>query len=133
MQPERALALHNLLAGATRVMALQRQRSKLGPFDYAALMQLTLAPEGLTAGEVGTALKLTTGSVTKLIDRLEEQGLVKRQPNPIDRRSTVVKTTTRASRMVARDLRDTMAALDQERPLSTDERAAAAAVFSSIG
>ena len=113
-------------------MANQRQRSRLGPYDYAALMQLTLATDGLTAGEVGNSLKLTTGSVTKLIDRLEEQGLVKRLANPNDRRSTVVRATTKATRLVARDLRDMVDALDGGGSLSKDETAAAAAVYSVI-
>jgi DNA-binding MarR family transcriptional regulator len=50
-----------------------------------------LMQEGaMTAGEIGNRLSLTSGSVTTLIDRLERQNLVQRQPHPTDRRKVVV-------------------------------------------
>ncbi len=44
----------------------------------------------LTAGEIAYRLSLTSGSVTTLIDRLERQELVKRQPHAKDRRKVIV-------------------------------------------
>jgi DNA-binding MarR family transcriptional regulator len=44
----------------------------------------------MTAGVIGNRLSLTSGSVTTLIDRLERQDLVKRQPHPKDRRKVIV-------------------------------------------
>ncbi len=44
----------------------------------------------MTAGEIGNRLSLTSGSVTTLIDRLERQDLVKRQPHTKDRRKVIV-------------------------------------------
>lgn len=50
-----------------------------------------LIQEGaMTAGEIGNRLSLTSGSVTTLIDRLEAQELVQRQPHPTDRRKVLV-------------------------------------------
>lgn len=61
----------------------------LGITDMKTLSILT--QEGpMTAGGIGNRLSLTSGSVTTLIDRLEGQGLVKRQPHPSDRRKVVV-------------------------------------------
>ena len=37
-----------------------------------------------------TRLLLSSGAATFLVDRLEEAGLVSRQPNPTDRRTTLV-------------------------------------------
>ena len=34
---------------------------------------------------------LTTGGVTVLLDRLEKAGYIRREPNPQDRRSTIVR------------------------------------------
>ncbi len=44
----------------------------------------------MTAGEIGNRLSLTSGSITTLIDRLERQDLVKRQPHAKDRRKVIV-------------------------------------------
>ena len=50
-----------------------------------------LIQEGsMTAGEIGKRLGLTSGSVTTLIDRLEQQELVKRQPHAKDRRKVII-------------------------------------------
>lgn len=45
---------------------------------------------GLTAGEIGARLGLTSGSVTALVDRLVRAGLVERAPDPADRRRALV-------------------------------------------
>lgn len=50
-----------------------------------------LMQEGsMTAGQLAERLSLTTGAVTNVIDRLEKHELVKRTPDPDDRRKVVV-------------------------------------------
>ncbi|ELR72295.1 Transcriptional regulator, MarR family [Fulvivirga imtechensis AK7] len=44
----------------------------------------------LTAGDLAELTGLTTGSVTALIDRFEKKGLVKRQPDSVDRRKVFI-------------------------------------------
>ncbi|ORV59729.1 hypothetical protein AWC06_16590 [Mycobacterium fragae] len=44
-----------------------------------------------TPGELARCTGLTTGGVTVMLDRLEKGGYVKRQPNPRDRRSVLVR------------------------------------------
>ncbi|MDP2712262.1 MAG: MarR family transcriptional regulator [Solirubrobacteraceae bacterium] len=56
-----------------------------------------------TAGEIASALGLTSGSVTTLLDRLERAGYVRRTPDPDDRRRVRVKLTALA-RELAREL-----------------------------
>lgn len=51
---------------------------------------LLLRQGPLTAGEWATHTGLSTGAITGLIDRLEKQGLVVRQPAETDRRKVVV-------------------------------------------
>lgn len=48
-----------------------------------------------TPGELGRQLALTTGGVTVMLDRLEKKGYVKREPNPLDRRSLLVSVLSR--------------------------------------
>ncbi len=43
-----------------------------------------------TAGRLAEAMGLTTGAVTRLIDRLEQAGYVRRVPDPSDRRRVIV-------------------------------------------
>lgn len=45
---------------------------------------------GLRAGELACEIGLTPGATTRLIDRLERQALLRRVPDPADRRRTVV-------------------------------------------
>jgi DNA-binding MarR family transcriptional regulator len=44
----------------------------------------------VTAGELAAHTGLTTGGITRVVDRLERAGLVRRQPDPGDRRRVLV-------------------------------------------
>jgi DNA-binding MarR family transcriptional regulator len=58
--------------------------------DLRCLSLLTSAGS-LTAGELGQQLGLgTTGAVTRMVDRLERAGYVRRQPDPRDRRRVII-------------------------------------------
>ncbi|MEV0250017.1 MarR family transcriptional regulator [Nocardia sp. NPDC050712] len=61
----------------------------LGATDLYALNILELSGP-LTPGELGTRSGLTTGPTTRLIDRLEAAGYVRRAPVPGDRRKVTV-------------------------------------------
>ena len=43
--------------------------------------------------EIATELGITTGGTSKLIDRIEAEGLCRRRPNPEDRRSSLLELT----------------------------------------
>ncbi|HJP77126.1 MAG TPA: MarR family transcriptional regulator [Pseudonocardiaceae bacterium] len=57
----------------------------LGPTDVYTLNLLCTFGQ-LTAGQLAERTGLTTGAVTRLIDRLERAGHVRRVPDPVDRR-----------------------------------------------
>ncbi|MFI6959258.1 MarR family winged helix-turn-helix transcriptional regulator [Nocardia sp. NPDC050408] len=61
----------------------------LGATDLYALNILELNG-AMTPGELGTRSGLTTGPTTRLIDRLEDAGYVRRVPVPGDRRKVIV-------------------------------------------
>ncbi|MCX4581901.1 MarR family winged helix-turn-helix transcriptional regulator [Streptomyces sp. NBC_01481] len=66
----------------------------LGATDLYALNILQL--EGaMTPGELGARTGLTTGPTTRLIDRLERAGYVRRAPDPDDRRKVIVEPVGR--------------------------------------
>ncbi|MEV7565437.1 MarR family winged helix-turn-helix transcriptional regulator [Streptomyces tanashiensis] len=62
---------------------------ELGATDLYALNILALTGP-MTPGELGTRTGLTTGPTTRLIDRLETAGYVRRAPSPDDRRKIIV-------------------------------------------
>src|SRR6476661_4371029 len=61
----------------------------LGATDLYALNILELNG-AMTPGELGARSGLTTGPTTRLIDRLEDAGYVRRVPVPGDRRKVIV-------------------------------------------
>jgi DNA-binding MarR family transcriptional regulator len=71
---------------------------------FDVLAQLDAAEAALTMGELSARLMVTSGNVTGLIDAMESEGLVARQPHPTDRRSTLIGMTAQG-----RDLFDRMA------------------------
>lgn len=68
-------------------------RLGLHPTDLQCVSLLGLEPEPLTTGEIAKLTGLTSGSATRLVDRLVRAGLVERRPDPHDRRRTRVSLT----------------------------------------
>ncbi|MQY04707.1 MarR family winged helix-turn-helix transcriptional regulator [Actinomadura macrotermitis] len=66
----------------------------LGATDLYALNILELAGP-MTPGELGARTGLTTGPTTRLVDRLEAAGHVRRVPVPGDRRKVIVEPVGR--------------------------------------
>lgn len=61
----------------------------LGITDLKTL-SILLQEGAMTAGQIANRLSLTTGAVTNVIDRLEQRGMVQRQPDTHDRRKVIV-------------------------------------------
>ena len=64
-------------------------RLGLSESDVDAL-ELLLDSGAATAGKLAELMGLTTGAVTRVIDRLEQAGYVRRTTDPADRRRVVV-------------------------------------------
>ena len=84
-------------ARVTRALerALQAERG-LSLASFEALIRLGDAPEGrLHQRDLAEALWVTKSGATRLVDRLEAEGLVERQPDPANRRYTYAVITER--------------------------------------
>src|ERR1700748_993158 len=57
------------------------------------LAQLDRAPNGMTLGELSQRMMVSNGNITGLVDRLAEQGLIRRRPSRKDRRVQIVSLT----------------------------------------
>lgn len=76
----------------------ERLERSLEPFGLSlakmgALHHLAGTPEGLPLGQLAERLSCVKSNVTQLVDRLEGDGLVRRSPDPGDRRSVLAVIT----------------------------------------
>ena len=71
-----------------------------GEFDVLAALRRSGRPYRLTPTELSKALMVTSGGMTKRLARLEDRGLIRREPDPNDRRSTTVTLTGDGKRLV---------------------------------
>jgi DNA-binding MarR family transcriptional regulator len=87
----RLLTCTTLIEGEVRRRLRETFDVTLPRFDL--LAQLDRSPNGMTLGELSQRMMVTNGNITGLVDRLEDQGLVKRRPSPHDRRVQYVALT----------------------------------------
>jgi DNA-binding MarR family transcriptional regulator len=85
-----------------------------GWHDVLATLRRTGPPYQLRPSDFTGALMLTSSGTTKRLDRLEQAGLITREPDPDDRRGTLI-TLTEAGRTLIDAVTD--AHLDNERRL----------------
>jgi DNA-binding MarR family transcriptional regulator len=64
-----------------------------GDFDVLATIRRRQDKGGLNPGQVLESVLITSGGLTKRIDRLEKAGLIERHPDPGDRRGTLLRLT----------------------------------------
>jgi DNA-binding MarR family transcriptional regulator len=85
-----------------------------GWFDVLATLRRSGAPFRLSAGTLARGLVMSTGGMTKRLDKLEAAGLVERLPDPADRRGVLVVLTERGLATVDQAVADH---LDNERAM----------------
>ncbi len=92
------------MRAATSIMRAQqivlaRVDEALRPWEltfarYEVLVLLYFSRQGrLPLGKMGDRLMLHQASITNLVDRLEQQGYLRRRPHPTDRRTTLAELT----------------------------------------
>lgn len=78
-------------------------------FDVLAALRRAGVPYALSPGRLGTQTLVTSGTMTNRIDRLEARGLVRREPDPDDRRGVRVVLTAAGRSQVDAALQDLVA------------------------
>lgn len=104
-----------------------------GEFDVLASLRRAGKPYRLTPTELSRALMVTSGGMTKRLAALEERGLIRRDPDPNDGRSTTVSLTGEGKRLVDAILPEHVA--NEERllgELSSKERAELAGLLETL-
>src|SRR5690348_10385179 len=79
-------------------------------FDVLAALRRQGAPYELSPGALLRATLVTSGTMTNRIDRLEEAGLVRRRPDPQDKRGVLVALTAAGQSRVDAALTDLLVA-----------------------
>jgi DNA-binding MarR family transcriptional regulator len=123
--PRPDLASHLRLTIARTARRLRQEAgTDLSPSMTAALA--TIERHGpMTPSELASRERIQRPTVTRVLARLEEMGLIARTPDPQDRRSSLIAITPQASEMLA-EHRTRKAAFLAERldRLTPDDRAA---------
>ncbi|MFJ6082703.1 MarR family winged helix-turn-helix transcriptional regulator [Streptomyces sp. NPDC001002] len=73
-----------------------------GEFDVLATLRRSGAPHALSPRQLSATLMLTTGGMTGRLDKLERAGLLRRSPDPHDRRALQVTLTEKGLDIVDR-------------------------------
>ncbi len=71
------------------------------PLTWYEPMQVINTIENCRVQNIAAALSITVGGVSKLIDRIEANGLCQRRPDPLDGRSAIIALTDKGKRKLA--------------------------------
>ncbi len=71
-----------------------------GEFDVLATLRRAGEPHTLSPRQLSATLMLTTGGMTGRLDKLERAGLLRRSPDPHDRRGLQVTLTEKGLRLI---------------------------------
>jgi DNA-binding MarR family transcriptional regulator len=83
-----------------RIDARLRSEHDLPLVYFESLYFIMQAPEKrLRVGDLAEALRVTVGGTSKLVDRIERSGLIRREPDPTDRRASRVALTPEGERL----------------------------------
>jgi DNA-binding MarR family transcriptional regulator len=115
--------LHRLTRRLRRAQAEQLAPLGLTPAQERALRVMTRSDQPLRMTELADQLGIVPRSLTRVIDTLEEAGLVHREIDPRNRRAILLHLTARGT-AVRDDMRQARrrAAEDLFAPLSVDDR-----------
>jgi DNA-binding MarR family transcriptional regulator len=88
------------LLGRRQEAVFSRFGVNRGEVGALSALRVTGPPHRLSPTRLGRGLMLSSAGVTSRIDRLERRGLVRRLPDPDDRRGVIVELTDEGGRLV---------------------------------
>lgn len=112
LQPQQVIGrLHRVARHLTEELATVYERHGLteGEFDVLATLRRAGAPYERSPGDLALHTLVTSGGMTKRIDRLEQAGLVTRRVSDSDARARVVALTDRGCEVIDAAFTDHMA------------------------
>jgi len=105
----------------------------LGFSDFGVL-EVLLHKGPMPVNALGEKIRLTSGSITTLVDRLEKKGLVERRDDKSDRRARVVHLTAAGRKLIGCAFADHEAAMEKATAgLTLSEKAQGAELLKKLG
>jgi len=105
----------------------------LGFSDFGVL-EVLLHKGPMPVNALGEKIRLTSGSITTLVDRLEKKGLVERRDDKSDRRARVVHLAAAGRKLIGCAFADHEAAMEKATAgLTLSEKAQAAELLKKLG
>ena len=99
-----------------------------------AILEVLLHKGPSPVNTIGSVIRLTSGSITAAVDRLEKRGLVERRNDPGDRRARVVHLTASGRQLISSAFDQHEAAMERATSgLSPEERAEATVLLKKLG
>jgi len=105
--------LHRASRALPRLLVAQARANGLGMLEFLVLSRAAEG-DGITPGDAGRSLGLSTSTMAGLSDRLEGDKLVRRQPHPTDGRLLLLQATPKGRRIRERTLGPIFANLTAE-------------------
>ena len=105
----------------------------LGFSDF-AVMEYLLHKGPSPVNIIGAKIRLSSGSITAAIDRLERKGMVERRDDPADRRARIVHLTAEGRKVIECAFADHEAAMERATSgLTPEERTLAISLLRKLG
>jgi DNA-binding MarR family transcriptional regulator len=102
---------------------LHRFGLSIADFDVLNTLRRVGDQHGSKPSDMARSSLITTGAMTSRLDRLEGAGLIRRTPDPADRRGVLVQLTARGSKVARQALRELTATNEAFlEPLSAQQR-----------
>ncbi len=79
---------------------LKQYKLSIPKFNALMIIKHQGGEAGISQAEISKKLIVTASNITKLLDRLEKDELIKRFPDPDDRRVNIIKVTEKASLLI---------------------------------
>jgi len=127
--PDRlASSFHDASRALERLLIAQTRASGLGMLEFLVLLRVAESG-GVTPGEIGRSLGLSTSTMTGLVDRLAGKGLVRRHPHATDGRLLLLRATPKGKSVHERSVAPILASVTREAAMASAAEATATAQF----
>jgi len=81
----------------------------IADFDVLNTLRRVGEQHGSKPSEMARSSLITTGAMTSRLDRLERAGLIRRAPDPADRRGVIIRLTSRGTKVASQALQAVIA------------------------